>query len=106
MLEHNAVFRLTRMAVVLNVSRSGYYAWLNASPSPRQVKQEQRDAQVKAAFERSKQRDGAVRIQSELDEAGDKADIKTIRDSMKRQGLVAKAARLLKSPPTASTACR
>ena len=92
MFEQQNYFSITRMANVLRVSRSGYYAWLHAKPSQRQQKREARDEKVKAAFDASKQRDGARRIQAELAETGETAHIKTISDSMKRQGLVAKAA--------------
>ena len=96
MLEQQSCFSITRMADVLRVSRSGYYAWLHASPSQRQQKREARDEKVKVAFDASKQRDGARRIQAELADIGETAHLKTIADSMKRQGLVAKAARKFK----------
>lgn len=54
------------------------------------------DARVKAAFDLSKGRDGADRIFAELKEQGQPLNIKTIRNSLKRQGLVPKAARLFK----------
>ena len=54
------------------------------------------DDKVNKAFVDSKERDGARRIQEELAESGDKHDIKTIAASMKRQNLVAKAARKFK----------
>ena len=52
--------------------------------------------QAKPAFDSSKQRDGTRRIQVELEEQGNQYDIKTIGRSMKRQNLVAKAARKFK----------
>ncbi|EGU42788.1 integrase, partial [Vibrio ichthyoenteri ATCC 700023] len=51
---------------------------------------------VKKAFDDSKERDGSRRIQKELADNGDKLNIKTIAASMKRQGLIAKAARKFK----------
>jgi transposase InsO family protein len=86
------------MVAVLQVSRSGYYAWRKSglTPSPRAVKRAQRDVLIKEAFDDSKARNGARRIQVDLAEAGNKPDIKTIRNSMARQGLVAKAARKFK----------
>jgi transposase InsO family protein len=86
------------MARALSVSRSGYYAWQKASVSLSNRKQVQqaRDQAIKAAFAESKQRDGARRIQVELMESGKPCNIKTVSSSMKRQGLVPKAARLFK----------
>ncbi len=89
---------MTRLCLVLAVSRSGFYTWLKQ----REVKTSRaqarivRDEQVKAAFQQSKARSGARRIQVELCEAGHAHNIKTIADSMRRQNLVAKAARKFK----------
>ena len=83
---------------MLKVSRSGYYAWRKSglTPSPRAVKRAERDVLIKDAFDDSKERNGARRIQVDLAEHGKKPDIKTILNSMERQGLVAKAARKFK----------
>ena len=54
------------------------------------------DDKVKEAFDSSKGRDGARRIQIELADNGDSHNVKTIANSMKRQNLVAKAARKFK----------
>ncbi len=54
------------------------------------------DARVKKAFVISKERDGSERIYQELQEQNASLNIKTIRKSLKRQGLVPKAARLFK----------
>jgi len=80
------------------VSRSGYYQWQKRrdNPSARQQAQRQRDKAIQQAFTQSKQRDGARRIQVELADQGQYHDIKTIANSMKRQGLTAKAARKFK----------
>ena len=86
------------MVRVLKVSRSGYYAWRKSGQtlSPRALKRAERDDKIKQAFEASKERNGARRIQADLVDTGDKPDIKTIRKSMAQQGLVAKAARKFK----------
>ena len=51
------------------------------------------DDRVKVAFKRSKGRNGALRLQADLEAQGFHYDVRTIRASMKRQNLVAKAAR-------------
>ena len=81
------------MIRVLSVSPSGYYAWLKAchQPSKRKRAQQVRDEKVRHIFDDSKERDGARRIQAELEEQGHRHDIKTIANSMERQRLVAKA---------------
>ena len=98
MLEHLLQFSITRMASVFRVSRSGFYHWIKNrhKESQRNHRRKQRDQAIKDAFDESKERDGARRIQKTLEEHGDSADIKTIQNSMRRQGLVAKAARKFK----------
>jgi len=80
------------------LSRGGYYHWLSAKdkPNSRTERQHSIDARVKSAFVNSKGRDGSERIAHELAEQGTAHDIKTVRNSLKRQGLVAKAAKLFK----------
>ncbi|WP_127347817.1 IS3 family transposase [Pseudidiomarina mangrovi] len=97
-LEHQHQFSLKRMVNVLNVSRSGYYAWRKhgQTVNPREQRQIERDEAIKQAFIDSKERSGARRIQVDLAELDMTPDIKTIRNSMIRQGLVPKAARKFK----------
>ena len=55
-----------------------------------------RDLSIREAFQRSKQRSGARRIQKDLEEDGLSCCLKTILSSMKRQGLIPKAAKKYK----------
>jgi transposase InsO family protein len=86
------------MARVLLVSRSGYYSWLDNREviSWRMQQREAIDALVKAAFVVGKGRYGAERIFYDLAEQDNPLDIKTIHKSLKKQGLIAKAAKLFK----------
>ena len=86
------------MALVLKVSRSGYYHWRKYGqiPCQRARNTAARDVKINKIFEDSKARYGATRIQKDLDDDEAHASIKTISDSMRRQGLVAKAARKFK----------
>lgn len=98
MLEHQHCFSTKRMARVLRVSRSGYYHWRHYGqvPSIRMLNRDFRDMKIKQIFSDSKERYGAIRIQRELIDDQEAAAIKTISDSMRRQNLVAKAARKFK----------
>jgi len=98
MFKHRDKFSLGRMASVLGVSRSGYYDWFRSrdKSSPRSLARQERDERVSNAFQQSKGRDGSRRIQVALAEDGHTCNVKTIADSMKRQHLVAKAARPFK----------
>ena len=64
-----------------------------SKPKQRQI---ERDEAIKQAFIDSKERSGARRIQVDLAELDMTPYIKTIRNSMIRQGLVPKAARKFK----------
>lgn len=98
MLEHLLSFSVTRMAKVFRVSRSGFYYWVENRHKAiqREAARQKLDTKVKEAFDVSKERDGSRRIQKELAESGDNHNVKTIAASMKRQDLVAKAARKFK----------
>lgn len=98
MLTYCALFSISMMARVLLVSRSGYYSWLDNREviSWRVQQREAIDSLVKVAFVAGKGRYGAERIFYDLAEQGNPLDIKTISKSLKRQGLIAKAAKLFK----------
>lgn len=98
MLTYCALFSISMMARVLLVSRSGYYSWLDSREvlSWRMQQREAIDTVVKAAFVAGKGRYGAERIFHDLAEQDNPLDIKTINKSLKRQGLIAKAAKLFK----------
>ena len=83
-------FALTRMAALLQVSTSGYYAWRQRQvqgPSPRAAAQRERDAKVAKVFSDSHQTYGAPRVAAQLAREGSPADPKTVAASMLRQGI-------------------
>ena len=96
---HSAQFRLSVMARILQVSRSGFYAWRqrqSIGPGPRQQRCHERDEMVMLAFEAGKGRSGSPRLVLDLNDAGHSCDRKTVANSMMRQGLRAKAAKKFK----------
>lgn len=97
--EHQGTFRVLTMSRVLQVSRSGFYAWLQRqkNSSSRQQHRAQLDEAVKQAFEARKGRSGSPRLAHDLAGAGHSHDRKTIASSMRRQGLRAKAAKKFKA---------
>ncbi len=78
MLEHLMQYRLVRMAKVLGVSRSGFYYWIDNrhKVTQRNEHRKQLDSKVREAFDDKKERDGARRIQKELEANGNKARCK------------------------------
>ena len=97
--EHQGTFRVSAMSRVLQISRSGFYAWRRRrfDPSGRQRYRTQLDEAVKKAFDASKGRSGSPRLVLDLADVGHRHDRKTIASSMQRQGLRAKPAKKFKA---------
>ena len=96
MKQYQPVFRIRLMSEVFGVSRSGYYDWLKRPLPARKLKRQARDKQIKQAFEGSKGRSGSPNIMRDMHELGDYCNRKTVADSMRRQGLRAKAGKRFK----------
>ena len=59
------------MCSFFNVSRSGYYSWLNRTPSKRELGNKELDQKIIAVFEANKSRYGAPRVYRLLEAQGD-----------------------------------
>ncbi|MFY9127304.1 MAG: IS3 family transposase [Limnohabitans sp.] len=68
--EHRAEFTLSGMCRVLDVHRSGYYAWLQEPLSPRAVENQALTVQIKEFYDQSMGIYGSPRIFCDLREAG------------------------------------
>jgi len=90
---HRDEFPVELMARVLDVSRTGFYAWLKRQPSARQEERARFDAEVQIEFEKSKERYGSIRITRALHRRGRSCDRKRVVRSLKRQGLRARRPR-------------
>ena len=101
---HQGTFRVSEMSRILQVSRSGFYAWRKRrdKPSPRQQHRKQLDTAVKKAFDAGKNRSGSPRLVLDLAAAGHQHDRKTIAESMRRRGLRARAAKKFKATTNSS----
>lgn len=84
---HQAVWPIATQCRVLDVSTSGYYAWLKRAPSDRA----QADAAIGDAleiyFERSHQTYGRPRLVADLDDAGIRASEKRIARLMRERNI-------------------
>jgi len=89
---HEGEFRERLMCRVLSVSPSGYYAWRSRKPSKRGQAREALDAKVKETFAARKGRDGSPRLSCRLG-VGRRQEAQSLR----RQGLRAKAAKKFKA---------
>lgn len=63
-------FPVKAMARVLEVSRSGYYAWLGRPPSKRSQEDERLKVAIRAAHAKTRQVYGAARLRAELEAEG------------------------------------
>jgi transposase InsO family protein len=81
------------MGSIMNVSASGFYAWLYRSPSQRAKEEGRLEIEIKAAHNRTRQTYGPERLQHELAEHGIRVGIWRIRRIRKKLGLRCKQKR-------------
>jgi len=77
------------MCQVLNVSRSGYYSWLNRTPSKRKLENEELKIKIAEIYWQSRGTYGSPRIHEKLKKEGYHYNIKRIARLMKELGLKA-----------------
>ena len=80
-------FTVTRMARLLEVSRSGFYAWLKRGPSPRAVRTERIEAKVAWFHGDSGEVSGSPKILADLRDDGEVISRKTVAKVMRKLGL-------------------
>ena len=88
-----ANFPVRLMCRMLEVSPSGFYAWLDREPSNRALEDQHFAAKVAAVHKRSRRRYGSPRIHRELRTAGTRIGRKRVARLMCAQGLVARPKR-------------
>jgi transposase InsO family protein len=87
MLAEKSNFSVVRMARLLEVSRSGFYAWLKREPSPRAVRRERIEQKVAWFHGESDEVSGSPKILADLREDGEVISRKTVAKAMQRLGL-------------------
>ena len=80
-------FAIARMARLLEVSRSGFYAWLTRAPSARALRTERIEAKIVWFHCESDEVFGSPRILVDLREDGEVISAKTVATAMRRLGL-------------------
>jgi putative transposase len=80
-------FSIARMARLLEVSRSGFYAWLTRGPSARALRAERIEAKIIWFHGESDEVSGSPRIVVDLREDGEVISRKTVATAMRRLGL-------------------
>ena len=88
-----ACYAVALMCRVLQVSRSGYYAWCKRPPAPRTLKDQTLALAVSAIHAESRGRYGSPRVHAELRERGQRTARKRVARLMRAAGLCARARR-------------
>ncbi|NMP25217.1 IS3 family transposase, partial [Sulfobacillus harzensis] len=82
---------------MLQVSRSGYYAWRDRPPSPRALRRAERRAQIQTIFANSRGRYGSPKITAVLRQTGERIAQKTVARLMREAGLRSRVVRKYKA---------
>ncbi len=85
------------MCGILQVSRSGYYQWVNRKPSKRAQEEGRLEVEIKAAHKRTRETYGPERLQHELKDQGGEVGICRIRRIRKKLGIRCKQKRKFKA---------
>ena len=85
--QHTGRFPVAALCRVLQVTRSGYYAWRQRQPSERQKQNETLLNQIRTFFQRSKGTYGSPRILRDLREAGFTCGMHRVAKMMRQAGL-------------------
>jgi transposase InsO family protein len=85
--ELRAEYPVRLLCRVLEVSRSGFHAWLTRAPSARSRARERLKLAVQAAHQRTRQTYGTVRLQHELAADGFRVSLGTLKRMRRELGL-------------------
>ena len=85
------------MCRMLDVSPSGYYAWLNRTPSKHAQEEARLEIEIKAAHKRTRGTCGPERLQQDLADHGIKVGICRIRRIRKKLGIRCKQVKKFKA---------
>ena len=98
MKENRSEFRVAKMAEIFEVSRSGFYAWLNRKPCSRDIENTQLLADIKRIYDDSNRVYGSTKITRKVNEAADKpVNHKRIERIMKDNSIVSKTKKKYKA---------
>jgi len=89
-------FPVPLMCRVLDVTASGYYAWINRPPSQRQRDNERLAVEIRAAHKRTRETYGPERLQKDLAANGVQTSVHLVKRIRKNLGLRCKQKRKFK----------
>jgi transposase InsO family protein len=91
--EHQKEFEVSIMCHILNVSRSGYYAWRTLPMSPRQERRQQLLDQIRQVHHKSRGIYGSPRVHAELVDQEVQVCVNTVARLMKQAQIQSKIKR-------------
>jgi putative transposase len=94
--EHCCEHSVALMCHLFSISRSGYYAWLDGTPSKREIANQRLDEEIASVFTDNKSRYGSPRITRELNKNGIDCNHKRVAKRMRIMDLKAVAKRKFK----------
>ena len=97
MRNHRCHFSVTKMCQGLQVSRSGFYAWVDRAPSRTAQRRPHRLSRIQAIWEQSGRRYGSPKITAPLRRDGDRVGTKTVAQLMQQHGMRSRVVRRYKA---------
>jgi len=91
--ENQKKYNIKKACKTLNISRSGFYKYLQRKPPNRTLENEVLGAEIKQIFDEHKRRYGSVRIARDLEKRGIKVNRKRVSRLMREMKLYAKGSR-------------
>lgn len=85
--EHRQEFSIKRMCQLLDVTRSGYYAWQSEKAGPRELENQVLVEQIHAEYKLSRKTYGSPRIQASLQRKGFVCGRHRVARLMRREGI-------------------
>jgi putative transposase len=85
-------FPVSRLCAVLNIAESGYYAWLNRAPSPRERENRELEQTIGRIRKQDRGVNGAPRIHAKLQEQGISVGHNRVARLMRQAGIRGKTA--------------
>jgi len=95
--EQRLKYRVAKLCKVLDVSRSGYYAWEKRPKSARTIVNERLTEEIKTIHEKKRRTCGCRKMTQELDRSGKRFNHKRIERLMKAEGIRSKLAKKFKA---------
>jgi putative transposase len=91
--DHRGAYGVKRLCRILEVSRSGFYAWVGRPPSARAVRDAKLTEVIAKVHQRSRRTYGAPRIHAELRRLDQRCSRKRVARLMRINGLIGVHAR-------------